>query len=380
VWIVVGTYNSMMQQVLEETMKRDHGGVILPRVFTNFSGCRPAEPTTAAIASTWHTLTHLMMRLVYTTRETCPDLCPRGAAGTSDTVAGETDSTRVAAGGSADKGVKKRPVYILALTDGDIEDMSSMLETAIIPTIAAIVGHGIDGKALSKSSVYQELIAQGRRWAAHVSESWKVLVIVGFFIIVTVSLSIPPFALAGDALAAILRAAGVVGKTGTLEFLPRFPSNNLYHQPIGWTMGGLAIQIGDALIYVFLVKLVTWTDRWVCGRPMWARIGMRTVVVVDTPCVHQLVEAYVSKLYSQAFSFCTVDVHGASGVDHFVHRFTHRVARGLLLAVGRPDGRLCCLTNAESAVLLSVKQAVFIRNQEYAGPSTGPEGGCGDMV
>ena len=37
------------------------------------------------------------------------------------------------------------------------------------------------------------------------------------------------------------------------------------------------------------------------ARAMWARIGMRTVVVVDTPCVHQLVEAYVSKLYSQAF-------------------------------------------------------------------------------
>jgi hypothetical protein len=28
-----------------------------------------------------------------------------------------------------------------------------------------------------------------------------------------------------------------------------------------------------------------------------------------------------------------------SGADHFVHRFTHRVVRGVLLAVGRPDGR-----------------------------------------
>ena len=37
----------------------------------------------------------------------------------------------------------------------------------------------------------------------------------------------------------------------------------------------------------------------------------------------------------------TVDVHGANAGDEFVHAFTHRVARGLLLAIGRPDGRLC---------------------------------------
>ena len=49
-------------------------------------------------------------------------------------------------------------------------------------------------------------------------------------------------------------------------------------------------------------------------------------------------------------------MHGASGLDHFVHRFTHRVVRGLLIAVGRPDGRLCCLAKSEAAVLLSAKQ------------------------
>ena len=73
-------------------------------------------------------------------------------------------------------------------------------------------------------------------------------------------------------------------------------------------------------MYVFLVKIITWLDRWLMGRPMWARIGKRTIVIVDTPCVHQLLETFVSKLYAEAFSFCTVDVHGASGLDHFVHR------------------------------------------------------------
>ena len=42
--------------------------------------------------------------------------------------------------------------------------------------------------------------------------------------------------------------------------------------------------------------------------------------------------------------------------DHFVHRFTHRVVRGLLLAVGRPDGRLYSQSKMEAATLLSLLQ------------------------
>jgi hypothetical protein len=65
------------------------------------------------------------------------------------------------------------------------------------------------------------------------------------------------------------------------------------------------------------------------------------------------------------YSFNSPEVHGASGIDHFVHRFTHRVARGLLLVIGRPDGRMCSLAKTESAVILAAKQAAFIQNPEY---------------
>ena len=44
-------------------------------------------------------------------------------------------------------------------------------------------------------------------------------------------------------------------------------------------------------------------------------------------------------------------MHGANPVDHFVHRYTHRVARGVLIAIGRPDGRLYSQTTAESWIL-----------------------------
>jgi len=44
-------------------------------------------------------------------------------------------------------------------------------------------------------------------------------------------------------------------------------------------------------------------------------------------------------------------VHCANPQDHFVHKFTHRVARGVLIAIGRPDGRLYCQTQTESWIL-----------------------------
>jgi hypothetical protein len=56
-----------------------------------------------------------------------------------------------------------------------------------------------------------------------------------------------------------------------------------------------------------------------------------------------------------------------------VHRFTHRVARGLLIALGRPDGRLSCLSKSEASLLLSAKQAAFIRNPDYDCDGSGPE-------
>ena len=62
-----------------------------------------------------------------------------------------------------------------------------------------------------------------------------------------------------------------------------------------------------------------------------------------------------------------------SGLDHFVHRFTHRVVRGVMLAVGRPDGRLCCLSKSESAVFLSLKQAAFIQNIDLGTSGAGPD-------
>ena len=137
-------------------------------------------------------------------------------------------------------------------------------------------------------------------------------------------------------------------------------------QPWGWTFVGAILQVADGVWFVFLAKVFTWGDRWYQRRAIGARMGKRCIVIVDQPVVHQMLENYVSKLYAQAYSFVTPEVHGSCGTDHFVHRFTHRVVRGLLIAVGRPDGRLGCLSKSENAIILATKQAAFIRNPAYS--------------
>ena len=42
------------------------------RVFNNYSGNRPAEPSSVAVVATWHSLTRLLLQLVYIVRAACP--------------------------------------------------------------------------------------------------------------------------------------------------------------------------------------------------------------------------------------------------------------------------------------------------------------------
>ena len=69
-----------------------------------------------------------------------------------------------------------------------------------------------------------------------------------------------------------------------------------------------------------------------------------------------------AKLFALSYSIATVSVASGNPTDHLVHRHTHRVVRGGLLAVGRPDGRLNALTSAENAASLSLSQASSIQN------------------
>jgi hypothetical protein len=254
-----------------------------------------------------------------------------------------------------------KPIALMHLTDGCIKDFNSLLMNNLLPNICSIVGKDVLGKSLrdieaasshstfisngltSDMSVHDSLVHQGEVWAEHIDESWKVLVLAGTYIILSVGLGLPIFGLIGDLIVLIIRACSSgIGSDGSLAVSFRRPSS-FYNQTPVWIIFGFILQFLDAIFFVYLSKHITRLLRYVNHRPYYARYGKRTIVIVDSPTNHQLLENFVSKLYSQAYSIVSVDVHGASGLDHFVHRFTHRVVRGVLIAVGRPDGRLCCL-------------------------------------
>jgi hypothetical protein len=395
-FLLTGCFNSKMEGAMMEDYQARGMEYKKNRVFNNYSGYRPAEPTSAAIIATYHTLTKLMLHLVVETRNSLAGVRlihkweyekathmlvrlikrrryeRRRREGLPIRIEPDTRDRTSRLWYESD-GVRGRAMA-MNLTDGCIDDMHTMLESSIVPNISKIVGYNESGDPLkgAELSTNTDLREKGIMWAEHIREPWIVTVLVGAYLLVSVGLGIPLFGTIAAIILAIFRASGVDVGHGVLQCSLKDPML-IYEQGIGWTLLGLGLQLMDALWFIYLGKCLTWGMRWKANRPMSARMGKRTIVVVDSPCIHQLVENFASKLFSQSYGFCGVDVHGASGLDHFVHRFTHRVVRGVLLAVGRPDGRLCVLAKSEAATLLSVKQAAFIQNPAYAECGSGPD-------
>ena len=122
------------------------------------------------------------------------------------------------------------------------------------------------------------------------------------------------------------------------------------------------VGVLDTLVYAFLPWWTTVLIRLLQRRPWLHRVAGRTLVVCDVPYVAQTLEAFASKLFALTYSITALNVYSGNAIDHMVHRHTHRVVRGTLLAVGRPDGRLNALTSAENTVCLSANQASSIQN------------------
>jgi len=458
-WILTGCVSSKMESAMTDCYAKLGMKYGDNRVMDNLSGHRPAEPTSIAVAATWHTMTRLLMHLIFTARVLMPAgrivhdwvyhknavtiqtymrrhsksmrrlhfsqtqlashdsslgefnklLNPfetpekRSRCGSGESIRRGSGEGRVrlssensnsghvqvhVSAAFCDMGMYVKPVVLMRLTDGCIQDFNSLLADNLVPNICCIVGRDINGHLLNDitsssihsnvtagrdNSVHDSLVESGRKWAAHIDESWQVLVLAGAYIIISVSLGIPLCGVLADIVVAILQVGGVIGPGHLGVTLRHGHASRLLTQHPGWAVGALLVQLADAVLYIYCGKHITRLVRLASGRPLHARLGKRTIVIVDTPTVHQLLENFVSKLYSQSYSVMSVEVHGASGLDHFVHRFTHRVVRGVLLAVGRPDGRLCCLAKSEASTLLAVKQAAFIRNPEYELDGSGPD-------
>lgn len=125
---------------------------------------------------------------------------------------------------------------------------------------------------------------------------------------------------------------------------------------------GFLIGVLDAIVYIWCPVIIARSLRVMEGRDVLHRLGKRTIIIADTQWVAYCLEQFVTKLFALSYSFSAPEVHCGEPVDDLIHRFGHRVARGTILALGRPDGRLFGLTKTESAVLLGAKQLTFVEN------------------
>lgn len=255
-----------------------------------------------------------------------------------------------------------------------------------------------DGKLeIVETEVSQQLREQGRRWADHVLEGPISWIMSAIYICVTVIYGATPLSAlldavhtwvdpaeatipeldvfnytnVSDALFDALQGGGVTGPTAEavmLEAARALARAGRGDEVLGeaesdvWSTIGYIVAAVDSMVYLFLPWWTTVLIRLLQGRPWLHRVAGRAVLIGDVPWVAQSIEAYASKLFALAYKNAQISVASGNPADHLVHRHTHRVVRGCLLAVGRPDGRLNALTSAENTVCLSLNQASSIQN------------------
>eukprot|EP00854_Cymbomonas_tetramitiformis_P009250 gene9250-10957_t len=214
------------------------------------------------------------------------------------------------------------------------------LNVACISALEDIVGVDREHRSVAMErpdAACHALRRQGATWAQHVLEAPVVWIMAAMYIFLTVAFGLPP---------ATILSSVIMG----------VPMSD---RPMYVSIISGAV---DAVLYIFLPLWMSILLRLWEGRHPMHRLGTRTVVVGDVPWVAQSIEAFLSKLFACSYSIASLNVVSGNPVDHFVHRHTHRVVRGSLLAVGRPDGRLNALVTAEGGVNLSVNQASSIQS------------------
>ena len=309
-------------------------------VFTTFCGCRPAEPVSLTAVATHQVLTQLLLYLMYAARYQHP--------------------TKPRLGGST------YTIQEVQELEGLNLDGIGVLEALIQPTEP-------NGKGkLEDAKCRKDLLQQGRYWAQHILEGPIVWILSMIYIVVTVTVGATP--LSGIVGAIVSASSEDTEQVPCTPVVPAGASDELVTAlaaDLSFTCAVAPSQspahkhiVGfiDALIYTFLPIWMTWILRLVQRRPWLHRVAGRSLLIGDVPWVSQTLEAFVSKMFALSYSIATVSVSSGNPLDHLVHRHTHRVVRGGLLAVGRPDGRLNALTSAENTICLSVNQASSIQN------------------
>ncbi|MDJ0589525.1 MAG: hypothetical protein QNJ72_05940 [Pleurocapsa sp. MO_226.B13] len=283
------------------------------KIFVNGSGRRTAEPATVAVAAAQQTFTELLLYLAKNLREAFPNSRPFGMTMTSESIA------------------------ILEKMKNEFIDISLVQLMGTTPT-----GKQID------SSIREELIKSGRKWANHITETPTAWAIHALYVLITVGWAIP------------FGYTIPLAKTVFAGFLWLLPMSQ---DLLIYKLMSSVVTLVDIGIYIFGSWLWTLGLRYFQGRELLARIGKRSLVIGDVPWVHHLLKNYVSKLFALSYGIASLEVHGADPEDDLLHDFGHRVVRGTLLFLGVPDGRKSKrLKQQENAVIMAGKQADGVRN------------------
>ncbi|CAI7777856.1 unnamed protein product [Closterium sp. NIES-54] len=380
-------------------------GAWCARVFHTHAGWRSAEPATVSAVACHATLTELLLHAACTLRSNADSAklatelgAQTATGGGAGGGAGGTVGGGGGAGGGSDGAARRwveRPLG-LRLSGGDVADLERMRDAVVLPRTSYVIvetltayralqhpfptprsplpsplavgtaragdAHGMgDQLALHLPNNAPNLasttlplfpiplLALPPQWALHVLETPMAWAISSLYIFIAVVFAVPIF-------------TSIAKAIPTHSQLPSLPTHHSCQSPLpSRTTASDALlytaRALDALLFCFLPLIIALPLRILTGRDLLARLGKRTVVIADVPWVHQSLEVYVSKLFALSYWVAGLDVHGASPIDHLVHRFTHRVCRGTLLAFGRPDGRLCSQSRCESWVLMALLQA-----------------------
>ena len=332
VFVVTGVVDTKMGATVGQRLAP--GSPFCARIFTTNAGWRAAEPASVSALAMHHLCTELLLHLA------------QRFTSATDTSAGA------------------KPLG-LRFSAQDVADLYVVRDAFVAGAVPSLTGVDASGRDIA-TKVHADLVAQGRRWAWNILEAPFAWAFCATYITLAVIFGVPLFRTMLNFAIRSTDAGQHISYDWTRPDAeaPEWTGFNALFTALFYVAGAL-----DAGLFIFLPAISTCTLRFLQRRPVLARVkGRRVLVIADVPFVHQLLEMYVSKLFALSFGIAGLDVHGSNPADHLVHRFTHRVSRGVMLAFGRPDGRLCSQTKVEGWTLMALLQARTIQNL-----GTGPE-------
>eukprot|EP00980_Cylindrotheca_fusiformis_P028298 scaffold22589_cov138-Cylindrotheca_fusiformis.AAC.61 len=310
IFVVTSEWDTQIGKQLRAMDALDGGNNFTSRIFSTEIGVRPAEPCSVSVAATHQLLTNLLEYI-------------------SVVILSDSTFARVTAA-------------VITVQDLKVLERCNHMN---IDALSEITGTGSHGYKLDRSSqTRKRLLEAGDLWAEHVLENARAYIMSFIYIFVTVTAGFP-------IVYAIAHWAGLDTETS-----PWVSQSSLALPAF------LSVRLVDSAIYFWLPQINITLIRLWQGRNLRHRMVGRTVVIGDIPWVAQSAEAFLSKIFAVSYSIAGLNVLSGNPNDHLVHRHTHRVVRGTLAIVGRPDGRLTALSTAEAAVCLSVNQASSIQS------------------